>query len=63
MGQMLGVLLYPFMAESPMGRGLLSLFALMVLVLAVRALRATPAWTWVSIGLGVPVIVLTVLER
>ncbi len=61
-GQMLGVVLYPFMAESPRGRGLLSLFALTVLVLAVRALRATPAWTWISIVLGLPVVVLTVLE-
>ena len=61
-GQLLGVVLYPFMAESPRGRGLLSLFALAVLVLAVRALRATPAWTWFSLVLGLPVVVLTVLE-
>lgn len=60
--QLLGVLLYPFMAESAVGRGLLSLFALVVLVLAVRVLRATPAWTWVSLLLGLPVFVLTVLE-
>ena len=60
--QLLGVLLYPFMAESAVGRGLLSLFALVVLVLAVRVLRATPAWTWVSLLLGLPVFVLTALE-
>ena len=60
--QLLGVLLYPFMAESAMGRGLLSLFALIVLVLAVRAVRATPAWTWVAFLLGLPVVVFTVLE-
>lgn len=61
-GQLLAVLVYPFMGESPTGRGLLSLFGLVVLVLAVRAVRATPAWTWAAILLGLPVVVLTVLE-
>ncbi len=60
--QLLGVLLYPFMGESPTGRAMLSLFALVVLVLAVRAVRATPAWSWALIGLGAPVAILTVLE-
>src|SRR4051812_11979839 len=60
--QLLGVLLYPFMDTSPVGRAALSLFALVVLFLAVRAVRATPALTWVAVGIGVPVIVLTVLE-
>lgn len=60
--QLLGVVLYPFMAESITGRSLLSLFALVVLVLAVRAVRATPAWTWAAVLLGVPVFALTVLE-
>ena len=60
--QLLGVLLYPFMAESVAGRSLLSLFALVVLVLAVRAVRATPAWTWVALLVGLPVFVLTLLE-
>jgi ion channel len=35
---------------------------LVVLVLAVWALRTTPALTWVAVGLGLPVAVLTVLE-
>ena len=60
--QLLGVLLYPFMAESPAGRELLSLFALLVLVLAVRAVRATPAWVWIAVLIGIPVLVLTVVE-
>jgi hypothetical protein len=61
-GQLVGVLLYPFMAGFPAGRGLLSFFSLLVLVLAVRAVRATPAWSWVSVLLGLPVVVLTILE-
>jgi len=60
--QLLGVLIFPYLDDSPVGRALLSLFSLGVLVLAVRAVRATPAWTWVAILLGVPVVVLTILE-
>ena len=60
--QLLGVLLYPFMDTSPVGRAALSLFSLVVLVLAVRAVRATPALLWVSVLLGGPVVVLTILE-
>jgi hypothetical protein len=60
--QLLGVLLYPFMDTSPVGRAALSLFSLVVLVLAVRAVRATPALLWVSVLLGGPVVILTILE-
>jgi hypothetical protein len=60
--QLLGVLLYPFMDESPVGRAALSSFALVVLFLAVRAVRATPALLWVALLLGLPIVVLTVLE-
>ena len=60
--QFLGVLLYPFMDDSPVGRAALSLFSLVVLVLAVRAVRATPALTWVSVLLGVPIVLLTIVE-
>ena len=60
--QLLGVLLYPYMDDSPIGRAVLSLFTLLVLVLAVRAIRATPAWTWVAVLLVIPVIALTILE-
>jgi hypothetical protein len=60
--QLLGVLLYPFMDDSPVGRAALSLFSLVVLVLAVRAVRATPALSWVSVLLGVPIVVLTIVE-
>lgn len=60
--QLLGILLYPFMEESAVGRALFSTFGLVVLVLAVVAVRSTPALTWVAMLLGVPVVVLTVLE-
>jgi hypothetical protein len=60
--QLLGVLLYPFMDESAIGRAALSSFALVVLFLAVRAVQATPALLWVALLLGLPIVVLTVLE-
>jgi hypothetical protein len=60
--QLLGVLIYPFMDESAIGRAALSSFALVVLFLAVRAVRATPALLWVAVVLGVPIVLLTVLE-
>src|SRR6185436_5402458 len=55
------VLLYPFM-DGPAGRAALSLFGLVVLVFAVRAVQATPALTAVSLVLGVPILVLTLVE-
>jgi hypothetical protein len=60
--QLLGVLLYPFMDESPVGRAALSSFALVVLFLAVRAVRASSALVWVAVLLGVPIVVFTILE-
>jgi hypothetical protein len=59
--QLVGVLLYPFMDES-LGRAALSLFGLVVLVLAVRAVQATSALTWVSLLLGLPIVLSTILE-
>jgi hypothetical protein len=59
--QLLGVLLYPFM-DGPAGRAALSLFGLIVLVFAVRAVQATPALTAVSLVLGLPILVLTLIE-
>jgi hypothetical protein len=60
--QLAGILLYPFLGDQTAGRVLLQLFGLGVLVLAVFAVRSTPAVTGVSVLLGVPVVVLTVLE-
>jgi hypothetical protein len=60
--QLLGLLVYPFLGDSPTGRAALSLFALFVLIFAVRAVRATPALTSVAIGLAIIVAVLTILE-
>ena len=60
--QLLGILIYPFLSDQPLGRAVFSTFALLVLALAVFAVRMTPALSWVSAGLGLPVVVLTVWE-
>ena len=60
--QLLGILLYPFLGEQPLGRAIFSTLALFVLVLAVMAVRMTPAMNWVSAILGLPVVVLTIWE-
>jgi len=60
--QLIGVLVYPFMGESPTGRAAVSLFGLIVLALAVWTVRASPVLTWISIVIGVPVVGLTILE-
>ena len=60
--QLIAVLAYPFTGDTPAGRAVLGIFGIFVLAVAVWAVRATPALTWVAILLGIPVVVLTVLE-
>lgn len=52
--QIAAVLLYPFMEGEGAGRALFSLFGIFVLGLAVLAVRASPAFTWISLVLGIP---------
>lgn len=60
--QLLGILIYPFLGDQPLGRAIFSTFALLVLVLAVMAVRMTPALSWISGILGLPVVVLSIWE-
>ena len=60
--QLAGILVYPVVGNQPLGRTVFGLFGLAVLGLAVYAVRATPALSWVAVLLGLPVLVLTVLE-
>ena len=62
------LLAYPFVETATLGdyreagRAVFGLIGLLVLFLAVRAVRATPALTWVAVVLGGPVVLLTVAE-
>lgn len=60
--QLIGVLVFPFMEDSPLGRAALSTFGLIVLILAVRAVQATTALTWIAVLLGLPIVALTIVE-
>lgn len=60
--QLIAVLAYPFTGETPAGRAVLGVFGVFVLAVAVWAVRATPALTWIAITLGIPVMILTIAE-
>lgn len=60
--QLAAVLAYPYFNDSATGRGLLGLVGTVVVLLALGAVRRTPALTWVAVLLGVPALVCTVLE-
>jgi hypothetical protein len=65
--QLLGVLIYPWLDDatgrsSGFGRALVGLFGILVLFFALLAVRRTPALTWISGVLGIPLVVLTVVE-
>jgi hypothetical protein len=60
--QLAGVLLYPFMEGSDVGRALFSVFGIAILGLVVLAVRVSPALTWVSLLLGLPATVLLLLQ-
>jgi Ion channel len=56
--QLAGVLLYPFMEATRPGRAAFSVFGVLVLALAVLAVRRTPSITWISAALAGPAVVL-----
>ena len=60
--QLLSVMAYPFMEDTAVGRAAFGVLGVVVLGVAVWAVRSTPALTWVAGLLGVPVLVLTILE-
>jgi len=61
-GQIAGVLLYPLMEDSEVGRALFSLFGIAILSLVVLAVRHSPGLTWVALGLGLPAAVLLLIQ-
>ncbi len=60
--QLLAVLAYPYTGDTPGGRAVLGVFGVLVLAIAVWAVRATPALTWIAVTLGVPLVALTIAE-
>ncbi len=61
-GQLVAVLLYPFFDDSAAGRALLGVVGTVLVLMALWAVRRTPALTRMAVILGVPALVFTVLE-
>jgi hypothetical protein len=61
--QLAGVLCYPFMEGTRPGRALFAALGIVVLGLAVLAVRRTPSFTWVSILLAIPALALLLAPR
>jgi hypothetical protein len=63
--QLLGILLYAFVDDAPgdsVGRLVVNLFGMLVVVLALGVVRATPAYTWLGVTIGVPAVILTIVD-
>ena len=61
-GQLLGVLVYPFMQGSEVGQALFSLFGIAILGLVVFAVSGTRSLTWVALLFGIPASVLLLIQ-
>ncbi len=51
--QLIGVLLYPFIEQTALGRGIFEAFGALVLILAIWSVRDSPTPTWIAIVLAV----------
>ena len=60
--QLLGVLVYPFMEDSDVGRALFSICGIAILGLVLLAVKSTAANTWVGVLLGIPATVLLLIQ-
>jgi len=61
-GQLFAILAYPFFDGSAAGRALLGLMGTALVLVALWAVRRTPALTWMAVVLGGPAMVFSVLE-
>jgi hypothetical protein len=57
--QLLGLVVYPLMEESPKGRALFGAFGLLVLGAALFVVRRSPWLTWVGTLLALPIVILS----
>ena len=60
--QLLAVLLYPFLSDAWLGRAGLGVVSMLVVGLALWAVRRTPALNLIAFALGLPALVFTVLD-
>jgi hypothetical protein len=60
--QLAGVVLYPFMEDTGVGRALFSVFGILVLGLVLLTVRSSRAATWFSVVLGIPASILLLIQ-
>jgi hypothetical protein len=63
--QVAGIVLYAFIDEASgdsVGQLVVNLFGMLVVVLALGVVRATPAYTWLGVTIGVPAVILTIAD-
>ena len=61
-GQLLAVLVYPFLGTSTAGRAVLGAVGTVLVLVALYAVRRTPALVWIAVLLGVPALLCNLLE-
>lgn len=62
LAQLVGVLAYPFATNTVVIRAMLGVFGTGIILIALWAVRRTPALLWVGLLLGAPAIVFSILE-
>ena len=62
LAQLLAVLAYPFSDSSTLGRAFLGAIGTCVVLIALWAVRRTPALAWVAALIGVPAVVFSIVE-
>ncbi len=62
MAQLLAVLAYPFLDTTRAGSAVLGVISMVAVGLALWVVRSTPALTFIAVALGVPALVMTVVE-
>ena len=60
--QLLGVLLYPAMENTDLGRALLGAFGVLVLALALWVVNRSPSINWIAWCLAIPAVLLSLLS-
>ena len=60
--QLLGIVLYPFIEQADTDRIGFGIFGMVVLGITTRMVRRTPGYTWISVAIAVPAIVLLALQ-
>jgi hypothetical protein len=61
LAQLLAILAYPYSDDSTVGRAFLGVVGTSVILVALWAVRRTPALGWVAVLLGAPAVVFSVL--